>query len=83
MDIQKFINKIKFDIFQVLSDGRSLLPSDFQVMVKPEVENVASILENKFKNIGALLTQDLLNMWGFFFESSIFTIEKYLITENF
>ena len=83
MDIQKFINKIKFDIFQVLSDGRSLLPSDFQVMVKPEVENVASILENKFKNIGALLTQDLLNRWGFFFESSIFTIEKYLITENF
>ena len=46
-----------------MSDGRSMLPSDFQVMVKPEVENVASILENKFQNIGVLLNQDLLDRW--------------------
>lgn len=44
----------------VLSEGRSMLPADFQLAVKPEVENPANVVDNKFRNIGSLLNIDLL-----------------------
>jgi hypothetical protein len=45
---------------QVLSEGRSMLPADFQLTVKPEADNSASLVDAKFRNIGSLLNQDLL-----------------------
>jgi len=47
----------------VMSEGRSLLTPDIQVMVKPE-ENSPSpdtLIETNFRNIGAILNQELLN----------------------
>jgi len=44
----------------VMSEGRSLLPSDFQLMVKTE-DTPSNILENCFRNISSILNQDLLN----------------------
>merc|ERR1719383_28492 len=44
----------------VMSEGRSLLPSDFQLMVKTE-DSPSNMLETCFKNISSILNQDLLN----------------------
>jgi len=41
----------------VLSECRSLLPSDFQLKVTPD----ESLLDTNFRNIGSILNQDLLN----------------------
>jgi hypothetical protein len=37
-----------------------MLPADFQMTVQPEGENLDSLVDIKFKNIGSLLNQDLL-----------------------
>jgi len=47
----------------VMSEGRSMLTADVQVMVKPE-ENSPSpdtLIETNFRNIGNILNQELLN----------------------
>jgi len=44
----------------VMSEGRSMLPSDFGLMVKPD-ETGSQQIDNCFKNIGSVLNQDLLN----------------------
>lgn len=46
----------------VLSEGRSMLPADFQLRVKPEgcTEQLASLVDTKYRAIGSLLNQDLL-----------------------
>jgi len=41
----------------VLSEGRSLLPADFQIKVIPE----ESLLESNYRNVNAILSEDLLN----------------------
>ena len=46
-----------------MSEGRSMLPSDYQLMVKPDSESGPSHLETRFKNIGAALNQDVLNRY--------------------
>jgi hypothetical protein len=39
-----------------------MLPADFQMTVQPEGgENLESLVDTKFKNIGSLLNQDLLS----------------------
>ena len=38
-----------------------MLPADFQLSVKPESgENMASLVDTKYRNIGSLLNQELL-----------------------
>lgn len=44
----------------VLSEGRSMLPSDIQLMLKPDCEASPDIISTKFSGIGSYLTNALL-----------------------
>jgi len=64
--------KVEYNLFQalefpsevcclVLSEGRSMLPSDFQLLVKPECEAKPDIIATKFRAVGQYLTAGLLD----------------------
>jgi len=64
--------KVDYNLFQaiefpcevsclVMSEGRSMLPSDFQVMLKPSCEAQQDIIATKFRAVGQYLTAGLLD----------------------